>query len=439
MNKREFFLAAMKADEARREESVIALFCLTREGPDDWKQNPYPYRVVQTPTGFFYVDPNNTTQLLKIEDAKPNEAMFNVRDVLEITKADGIANYTQSDAKLTTTYGELLANYICLIYPFGNKIPYINSKFNPKKIEDLIVVRLKDNPKDESERNENDIYVDEYLKFCDAMFYIGSLSVICVPAASAKTITAPPGIVEYRNKLLEENKDRLSDPAVIARIDKALTEYDKEYMKGDVGEGFLIKDKQFAIVRKKLFGMHGAEVGLEDKVELELIKNSLSEGWDVDAFPAMNNSLRAGSYDRGAQTMLGGEAFKWLQRASSNITVSADDCGTKLGMLINIDESNLHAIVGFNLLIDNQNVLVPDMEAAKKYIGKEVMVRSPMFCQMDKTDFCKACVGENLANTPTGLSVAITGFGSTMLAISLAGAHAKQLALAKLDYKKSIM
>lgn len=39
----------------------------------------------------------------------------------------------------------------------------------------------------------------------------------------------------------------------------------------------------------------------------------------------MIDSLRAGSFNRGAQTVLGGVAFKELLRASSNLRIGADD------------------------------------------------------------------------------------------------------------------
>jgi hypothetical protein len=251
-------------------------------------------------------------------------------------------------------------------------------------------------------------------------------------------MTAAPGIVELKKRLLEENKDRLHDPATIAKIDAELVAYDKEYLKGDLGEGFLITNKSFNIVRKKLFGMHGAEVGLEDKVEVDLIENSLSQGWDTNNFAAMNNSLRAGSYARGTQTMLGGEAFKWLQRASSNINVTEDDCGSKLGTTLIVSETNLNFIIGFTIINTNGNTFIENEEQAKHYIGKLVTVRSPMFCKLDSTNFCKTCVGVNLTNNPTGLSVAISSFGSKMLALMLAAAHAKSLTLAKMEYKTSI-
>jgi len=434
MLKKELFLAAMAADEFKRRAWVISAFSLINEGVDDWKKKPYPYRVVQTPAGHFYVNPDNTTQLLPIDDAVAGQSIYSVKEKVLIT-ANEVLGVSED---METTYGRLLFNYVAIIHPFKGKLPYLNKRVDPSEVEGLIIKRLKDTPKDTVDRIDEDIYVDEYLVFCDAMFFLTGFTQICVPAASKKTMTAAPGIEELKNRLIEENKDRLYDPAVIAKIDAELVAYDRAYLKGDSAEGFLIKDKLFDIVRKKLFSMHGAETGLDEGLSVDLIQNSLSQGWDVSRFPAMNNSSRAGSFNRGAMTMLGGESVKWLLRTSSNMSVTEDDCGATLGILFDINETNYTKLIGFHVIEDNNTILITDKDLASKYVNKKVMVRSPMFCKLTKTDYCKKCVGENLAAHPTGLSVAISDFGSAMLDIFMKMMHGKKLSLAKLDYKASI-
>ena len=250
-------------------------------------------------------------------------------------------------------------------------------------------------------------------------------------------MTAAPGIKELKEKLLEENKDRLHDPAVIAKIQSELIAYDRAYLKGDPGENFLISGKSFNVVRSKLFGMHGAEVGLEEGVDVDLIKNSLSQGWDISKFDAMNNSLRAGSFNRGAQTMLGGESVKWLLRASSNISVTGEDCGTRLGKVVEVDNDNYKRLEGFYSIKKRGDMLI-DKANSSTLVGKRLMVRSPMYCKFDKTDYCAHCVGKRLSENPTGLSIAVSEYGSAFLAMFLKMAHGKQLTTARMDYKKAI-
>lgn len=434
MDKRSLLFAAFKAGEYKRKRFVISLFSLINEAPAEWQKDITPYRIIQTPTAYFFIDPNNNNEIYPIDDAVAGQPLFNVKDTLTI-KAGEIPNVTED---ITTTYGRLLFNYVVLIYSFNDKIPYINYKIKASQIENILIPLFKDTPEKDEDRSNKYIYVDEYLKFTSSMFYLTAFTQLCVPGVTAKLITPAPGMDKLKAKLLEQYKDTLNDPETISKIDAELVAYDKEYIKGDLGEGFLIKGDAYSKVRKKLFSMHGAEVGLEEATKLELIKNSLNEGWDMNAFPEMNNSLRAGSYNRGQETMKGGEAFKWLQRSSSNINITIDDCGSGLGIVLDVNDTNYSSLVGFTLVTKEGMLKIPDLETAKKYIDKKVMMRSPMFCKVGKTDFCHTCVGENLSNNPTGASVAITGFGSTMMQIQMKKMHGQTLQLAKMDFKISI-
>lgn len=440
MNKLDFFLAAMKAEEFRRRAWVISAFTLIMEGPDDWKRDPYPYRIVQSRTGHFFVNPENTEELLPIENTDPAKAPFSFFDPIRLGPGSGIPNLYEE--RVETWYGNLLLNYVCLIWPFGGKIPFLADRVSPGQIEDLILPRYVDDPEEgappyEGDPREAPIYVSEHLKYCDAAFALVGYTQICVPAGNEKTMTAPPGVDELKKKLLAENAGRLHDPAVIAAIDKELVNYDANWLKGDRAEGFLMSGKSRNIVRRKLFLMHGAETGLSERVEVDLIPNSLSQGWDISKFPTMNDSLRAGSFNRGAQTMLGGEAVKWLLRASSNIAVTLEDCGSRMGLPVFLNKENLKRYRGFHQILKNGREQLTE-ENEGKYLGQWATFRSPMFCQLQKTDFCAVCVGPKLAANPTALSSAISDYGSAFLSIFMAAAHGKALTVAHLEFEEAI-
>ena len=434
MLKSEYFKKAIQAGEYKRKSWVMSIFSLIKEAPAAWQKDSTPYRLVQTPTAYFYIDPENNNQLYPIDDAIPGEPLFNIKDKISL-KANELPNLS---VDIITTYGRVLFNCAVLVNAFNNKIPYINTRVSASELEKIILPLLKDTPNTDN-KDDNFIYIDEYLRFCDSMFYLGAFTQLCVPTATKKVITAAPGVIELKNKLLEQYKDTLDDPATIAKIDAELVQYDKDYMKGDLGEGFLINNEAYSKVRKKLFSMHGAESGLENKVEVDLIPNSLSQGWDINKFPEMNNSLRSGIFDRGTETMKGGEAFKWLQRSSSNINITIKDCGTKLGNTITITDSNYNYLVGFNIFTNSGPLMINDDTEAKQYIGKTVTVRSPMYCKVDKTDYCHTCVGRNLSDNPTGASVAITGFGSILMLLSMKKMHGRVLSLVKMNYKEAIL
>lgn len=460
MTKRhDFFIAAMKAGEYRRRAWVVSAFSMIHEGPEDWKKDPYPYRIVQTRTAYFYVNPENTEDLIQLTDADPSKPPFDHKEKF-VMKPGDILNYGEHEQQdLITSYGQFFFNWVMLAYPFGGKIRYLSGRIDPGQLEKLVLPRLQDDPTPNaqmvldanarhaerhgepvfeiSDPTKSPIYVKEYLQMADAAFYLAGFTQLWVPAASRKSMTAPPGIEALKAKLLKENEGHLHDPAVIAKIDAELIKYDSEYLKGDPSEGFLISGKSRKVVRRKLFLMTGAEAGLEDSIDVELIPNSLSEGWDISKFPVMNDSLRAGSYNRGAETMLGGEAVKWLLRASSNMMVTAEDCKTTLGVPTIITDGNKKKYFGFSVVTPEGHEKINE-ESVGRYLGQKVMVRSPMFCRLEKTDYCAVCVGDRLAMNPTALSSAVSEYGSKFMLLFMKKMHGTALALAHMDYKTAI-
>lgn len=446
MKRLDFFIAALKAEAHLRTAWVISIFSLISEAPDAWKTKStpwdpsnYPFRVVQTPAGHFFVNPGNVDELIPIEDAPAGQPIFEMKEEVDVP-AGTLINMA---ADTHTTYGNLLFNAMCLVHPFGNKIAYQNGDINPEKIESMIIDRLKGTNDKEAAawegegRNPKWIYVDEHLMFVNAMFALGAFTQLCVPACSEKSITPPPGLIAYRDKLLAENKDRLHDPETIAKIDAELVAFLKEYLKGDSSMGMLSK-KSFDVVRKKLFLMNGAEASLENDNSFQLVTRSLNEGWDMKDFPALCTGSRSGSYNRGAQTELGGEAVKWLFRASSNLAVAGKDCGSRMGNYMFAGPGEEHKLLGFTALIGQDNVKI-DKTNVGQYMGQRLLIRSPMYCKMSKTDFCETCIGDRLANSPTGLSTAVAHYGDTFMALFMKAMHSNVLELQKMNFKSVIV
>jgi len=433
MNKRELFLKVIASGEYRRRLWVISAFAVVDQSSSSIEKTPY--KIIKQTDGYYFIDPENNLELTKIDDADISESVFKIKEKITLNPGD-LPNVFET---IETNYGTALINALVLCYPFKNKVKYINERFSAKKLESLIVDRIVDNPKDSYEvRSDELIYVDEYLKFTDAMFSLVAYTQLCVPAHTEKSLIECPGIKELRDRLLEKYKDRLHDPATIAVIDAELIKFYKEWIKDDDSMGFLISKKSIEIVRKKLFMMHGAEMGLEENVDVTLIKNSLSEGWDVKAFPAMNNSLRAGSFNRGQQTELGGVAFKELLRASSNLRIVNWDCRSKLGVDIKATDGEEHKLIGFTVINSDGSQNKIDKDNVGKYLMKAVKLRSPLYCLLDKTDYCSVCMGDRLSSNPTGLPTVVSDYGSTFLSIFMAAAHAKGLNLAKMNYKTAI-
>lgn len=431
MNKIEYLNKAIVAKAYFKKEWVISAFSITKES----KTPVFPYKLKSDVSGTFFYDPENNLGLTKIEDAVVNKALFLFKDIIKVNNT----LCSNLNGEIEDTIGNLLTNLILLVNSFGNKIPYILKDKSISDIENIIAKKLTSNVKEGEIKKDDVIYVEELLKFNDGVTYMKDWSQLCVYAATYKTMTPPTGITEYKKKLFDENKGKLHDPVVLANIEKKLEEYDAAYLKGDPGgDTFANNNKSRKIVRKKLFLMQGASESIVESNHIDPILTSLTDGWEIDKFPQLNNSLRSGSYNRGTQTQLGGVLTKMLLRATSNIQLVNEDCGSTEGITRMTTDNNYKKLVSVYILINNKTILVNDEDEAKAFIGKYVTERSPAKCKTLKGDYCIYCVGKKLSMAPNAISLAASDYGSNFLVMFLKKMHGSSLSATKMDINTAL-
>lgn len=409
MRKADYFIKALSGGAYRYKAWVLHCFSLAKLSESE----PFPYRLSSEGSTYAFVDPE-TGETEALEDAPTNLPPFHFRETLEL-KTDDVPNLTKD---ITSNYGRLLANYIALVHPFGGKIAYQEGEFNIGAVEKEIAKRLTTDPEyqdKDSFKSDDPIYVSEYLVFADALLSMEGYSQLCVPAATAKSMTRDPNTAKLKKELLERYKDRLDDPAVIARIDAELIALDKAWIKGDLSEGFFRKGKSYDVVRKKMHLMHGYEGGFG--LEPAVIENSLSEGWDIDQLPAMVNSLREGSYGRGKMTEKGGYATKVANRMFQNVNLKREDCGTTLGWERPVGPKH----EGYYYITSNgRTARIDDPKAMR---GQVVKMRSPQFCKARGVDFCRYCIGDANSENEKAISAHVSAMTSELMSIAMASAH----------------
>ena len=426
----ELLIAGIQHQLHHRIEWLRSLFSLME--PVD--TTPYPYHVVQRLDGIYYADPNNPEQYLKA-DTKPGiDGLLTPATVINL-KPNDLPNVTKP---ITTVVGNVLINAIMLCYPFGKKIPYLEGSVSGSKIEALVLPLLTDDPKPNETPKDDLIYVSEYVKLTEASNYLLELCDIFTPAASAKQLVPPPGIVAYREKLLKENKDRLTDPAVLAKIDKELVEYDTKFLADDEEAQAFLTKKYRNESRRKMFLTVGSQSGFKNGVEVENIPRSLNEKPTVESMAASRSAARLGSFNRGYETMKGGATFKELLRAASNAKIVDKDCGTKLGVTEYLTEDNYRDYLGFYFQTTKGPVLLTDANY-KEFTNKYTTRRSSQFCATAETDYCPICAGRRLVLHPTGISVAVSDIGSIFLNLSLKKMHVSGRSTVKLELAEAII
>ena len=389
---------------------------------------------------------DNTKQLYAViphDDGRKLELLEDYVDAKPVCRLDApltlkVGDLVNVSKEVLTTYGNAFINSYILIYPFGNKFDFVTGSVSTRDIEKQIASLLTDTPGDGQPRLDTLIYVDEYLKYGEAMQSLEGFSMLCVQAASASTMSSNLAVIKKRNELFEQYKDKLDDPAVIALIQKQISDLDRELLKDDISNKFYMTDKSFDVVRMKKFSTYGLEGGFGDNNSAKLIKNSLEEGWKPEFIPSIADSARSGSYARGKETALGGATVKDFYRIFQNVKVVEDDCGTKLGFTDTLKAPNKDRYIGLNYLDVNNKTIEITKETIDGLIDSKIKLRTPMLCITKAPNFCKKCVGHALASKPEAMHIVTSDIGSAFLSARMAAVHGKSLRTVAFDINVAI-
>ena len=428
MNRYEYFIAALQSGAYRWKEWVMSAFAVTNL-PTQLGADAYPYKLYTRDSNLFFIDPH-TGEETQIVNATTEEPLLYPDEAMDLKIGD-LPNVDR-DIK-ETSVGNVLFNAVVLCYPFGAKIPYRDGKQHLGKLEQQSIVKLLVND-DDPRVEQGMISVTELQRYIKAALNLGGYATVFSPSVTARSLVAAPGYVELRNALMEQYKNQLHDPAIIAKIGDLLEQLDREYIANDPEGGFYQKDKSFAIVRKKMLYMHGVEWNF-DGAGITFIPTSLNDGWDIRNLPAMSNSLRDGSFSRGALTALGGEATKTIFRIMAGTIVAEDDCGTTLGIPMTL--LNPEKYIGNTVIIDGVQIKVTEANASELG-GQFVQLRSPGYCKTKDNNYCRCCVGDFVIGKEDALPSICGEVGSDLLQMFMGRAHAVALKTAKFDFKKHL-
>lgn len=432
MLKRDYFIRAASHGAWRYRLWILSTFAETNQTSVDWKADPFAYRYVKTEEGHFFVDPDDPTQLEPIDDAPASGPLFGVYERFILRQGDFPNNATD----LTTTYGNALFNAVAIFSCFGSTIPYVNKRLDPGGVEKLYVSNIVSNPVAGEVTPPGSVTVNQVQEHLAAMFdVIQNLDKLCVQSVSPKMLSVDPSVIAYRDKWLAENQDKLTDLTAVAEFIKTLVEMDKATFKGDPAEGFFIKGKQFDVVRLRVHILHGVEHSFDQDGTFELVTKSLSEGWDLKHFAALNNSLRDGSYNRGSKTALGGEAVKFFYRRYQNSRLVPGDCGTPIVIRRLVTKSNASRLVGNFYVNDAKELVRLDEQNVTPLVGKRIKMRDPAGCRAGGFDYCETCFGNSIDDSPNAMANVFAEVASRFMSIFMAKMHGTSLKTAHYDFK----
>lgn len=365
------------------------------------------------------------------------ENIILVDEEIEITKSDYPALLTDKEK---TTPGIFFMNMYTIYYAIQDRYPY---QTGPSIDFKRIVKDLFEQAHDDvlpDEREPDKIYTSDIKKLMRAVSALAGFIPINSPSATQYTMTAAPGIAQKRKELLEKYKDQLDDPTIIVKIERELIEMDKAYIAQDPYAGFYndVK-KQIENGRKKMYAMQGLQARMDPTKPDELIDTALTEQTDISKLPAVIDGIRHGSHSRGKMTALGGEMTKFIFRIYSAASIMMEDCGTKNGIKRVIPAWTKDRYIGAYIQNGKEPLLLTE-ENIKDYYGKEVLMRSPAFCQAQQEGrgYCMKCMNEYLRNYKNSLASLGATVTSDMNGRFMKNMHSNVISTAPLIWENAL-
>ncbi len=173
---------------------------------------------------------------------------------------------------------------------------------------------------------------------------------------------------------------------------------------------------------QQLLVARGFVTDVYGNVVLKPIPHSFTHGLTPEDIYTSASGWRKGMIDRSINTAESGYLTRQLVYALMPIRIKEHDCHTTQGLKILVTEENKQTIVNRYLL--NTSELITD---PNPFVGKEIVIRSPMYCKTKDHGICSICYGKLSNQTEVGIIAAQTlGERSTQLIMKTfhTGGHA---------------
>lgn len=344
-----------------------------------------------------------------------NDVLCRPTDKFILSKGD-ILNYKE-DTPIETTLGRFIINYVLLVDPFGDLIPYQNQTFKgagalEKLISENILLGKITAPQERT--------------YGANLLYLTSNPEYFAPTLTKKVLTTGANVKARKKELLEKYAKEIAngDVVTIAKIEEELVQMDKDYCKGDPSKLFLMKGSYFSNIRKKLFIIHGAVPRFGGNGDYDFIPNSLEEGYTVKDFPKIANEIRDGTYSRSTLVAKGGDQSNFILRIFQNTRITELDCGTNHGLPIKIHENNYKDYIDRNFFDNHGHTVNITPQLSKTLIGQSITVRSPMYCKAKDGGTCYRCTDKRFEETKQDtLATIMNTLGAMFSTLALKKVH----------------
>lgn len=314
-------------------------------------------------------------------DTKDHKAKYSVYDTIDL-KVKG--------QNIITTFGRLLTNKICFGFLWEDKtFPYYNETFSKSLIEESseLLSQMCIEGKTDVETFTKILDYTADFSFRYASVFDAGLSFDCM--------FPDDDFYEEKDKVYtdkaKEEISKTGDLEKLEKMEKELIDYSKNKFKNDIQNEVMVSGSKASYGNefREMNITVGAIPSLGDG-KVNFVFNSLAEGFDVKDIPSTANLSTFGATERAVQTALGGTMYKRLVKALNSVMGVRGDCGSTHYDTMNTNKpSELYG----KYVLDGKELVHITLDNVKKYLGRDIKVRSPLYCQMKGDRFCSTCLG----------------------------------------------
>ena len=349
-----------------------------------------------------------------IGDTEKKKSRMNTYDTF-ILKAKEYTNKTQVE----TNVGLFIYNKY-ILEPVSHVIPYMNTPVDSKQLKEIESILSKALLTDK-------ITQDDYVDYLNKTQWLGlRLHAVLSGSFTLNTFRPNPKVIARRDKLFKDNKESLdnNDVATGVKIEKELTDLAREVLKDDPGldlynsgarGSFDNNFKNITIMRGPIYDPTTSK--------FNMVKSNFVEGMRKEEIAIYGTTIITGSYPKAVGTQVAGYLSKQLTAAMQSVVLDVpnSDCGTKGSLKVNFGPPLKNDLL-YRYVVEGNKLVCIDDSNIDKYVGKDIKLRSPMYCIGKK--LCNKCAGDmyyKLGLTNIGLTA--TRVSSTLLNLSLKSFH----------------
>lgn len=358
------------------------------------------------------------------------EPEFDTKDIVKLAAGE----YINKEA-ITTTVGSILFNKLLVEGRFEDIIEngFYDGEVTNKRLDEFhrIIIRAARDGKIKVYPTLID-YVTAYENY--------SLKLVAVfsPSYNMEILKPDKAIIKERDRLIKEEKPKT--PQEMAKIEDRLVKQAQSDLKDNPAYSLYESGARgsFSNNYKNISIMVGP-VENPGTGEYDLARSNFIEGISKEDWVAAGNIAVNAEYPKAVGTQVGGYQTKYFYAGLQSIVLDkkGTDCGSKKYLEL-VLTPELAKGLELQYMVINGKLVLLTQENAKKYIGKKIKFRSPLYCLTDK--ICNICAGERAyISEIENIGLTAARIPNTLLNMSMKKRHDPTVKISKVNLETLII